>query len=469
LAGYNFTVSDQNPFFRRFTPNRKERPRWLRWLGAAVGIIALGVLVYNIPFVHERVAWRLADLRTSIVYFFRPPEDAVFVPQEQSQLIASATAQAAQNTAAPTRTPRAATPTGLPTEPPLPSSVTLTGFKYIHQHGGWNLCGPANLAMALTYWGWEGTRNDVEDYVKPGIQSTSLSRVERGRPDKNVMPYEMEDFVDSQVPGLNAVTRVGGELETIKRLLAAGFPVIVEKGYTERDASGRISWLGHYLYVTGYDEAGEYFIVQDVYLRTNPQGTGENLQSSFEQFQEQWRAFNYLFMVIYPTDRIDEINAALGPWADEEWANQHALELAQAESLQLTSWDQYFAWFNVGSSHVRLLQYVDAAFAYDYAFQLYSSLPNDSTERPYRMMWYQTEPYRAYFYSGRYQDVINLANETLNTLDEPTLEESLYWRARAKYELGEIENAVNDMRQTVYLNKNFWAGWQLLSTWGVSP
>lgn len=471
LAGYNLSMSSSNPFFRRFSTYRRSQTRWRVWLGAVVGLIALCVLVYNIPFVHERLAWRLADLRTSIVYFFRPPEDAVFVPQEQSLAVASATAAAleGQVTAAPTRTPLPATPTGLPTEPPLPSTVSLTGFKYIDQHGGWNLCGPANLAMALTYWGWDGTRNDVEDYVKPGIQDAAMNRTDRGRPDKNVMPYEMEDFVDSQVAELDALVRVGGELETIKRLLAAGFPVIVEKGYTERDASGKISWLGHYLYVTGYDDADKSFTVQDVYLRTNPQGTGENLSSPYEEFQNQWRAFNYLFLVIYPPERLEEVNAALGPWADDEWANQNALQLALAETETLDSWELFFAWFNVGSSHVRLLQYVDAAFAYDYAFQLYESLPNDDTERPYRMMWYQTGPYWAYFYSTRYQDVINLANQTLNTLDDPTLEETLYWRGRAKYALGEIENGVNDLRQTVYLNMNFWAGWQQLQAWGVSP
>ncbi len=51
--------------------------------------------------------------------------------------------------------------------------------------------------------------------------------------------------------------------------------------------------------------------------------------------------------------------------------------------------------------------------------------------RPYRMMWYQTGPYKAYYYSNRFADVINLADTTLNeTISEPVLEESLYWRGR---------------------------------------
>lgn len=459
-------MSQDNPFFRRFSTYRKPSDRWRRWLGAIIGVLALGILVYNIPFVHDRLAWRIDALRTSIFYFFNPPDEAVFVPEQSSFTIGTATAAAL--TPVPTRTPLAVTPTSAVTQIPLPPAVSLTGFKYVDQHGGWNLCGPATLAMALTYWGWDGSRNDVEDYVKPGIDDPNMNRVDRGKPDKNVMPYELEDFVDSQVPGLQAVTRVGGELETVKRLLAEGFTVVVEKGYSELDASGRVSWLGHYLFVTGYNDAEEYFIVQDVYLRTGEDGTGANLHSSYEEFQDQWRSFNYLFFVIYPEERFDDVVDALGPWADEEWANRHALDIAKQETTTLSGWEQYFAWFNVGSSHVRLFEYVDAALAYDYSEQLYATLPDDDTERPYRMLWYQTGPYWAYYYSSRYQDVITLANQTLSTLDEPTLEESLYWRALARLALGETGNAVADLQEAVRINPNFWAGWQQLEALGVS-
>lgn len=426
----------------------------------------MGLLIYQIPFVKSRLAWRVEDLRTRVVYFFNPPDEAIFVPQEQNlptPVIDSASTQPTSSGAA------SVTSTPAVTLAPLPPSANLEGVVYVDQHGGWNLCGPANLTMALKYWGWGGDRNEVTAYVKPGVNTPGLDAVERGRPDKNVMPYEMEDFVDSQVEGMQAVLRVGGELDEIKRLIAAGFPVVVEKGYSERDASGKISWLGHYLFVTGYDDAGGYFIVQDAYLRSGEDGTGANLHSSYEEFTSQWRAFNYLFMVVYPEDRLDEVITALGPWADEQWANAHALEIAEAEANALTGLDQYFAWFNVGSSHVRLFQYVDAASAYDLAFQLYAGLDNDEASRPYRMMWYQTGPYFAYYYSGRYQDTISLANTTLfDTIAEPTLEESLYWRGLAYEALGQIDNAIADYRETVRLNPNFGPGWAQLERLGLS-
>jgi len=145
------------------------------------------------------------------------------------------------------------------------------------------------------------------------------------------------------------------------------------------------------------------------------------------------------------------------------------LERAMEDGETLTGADQFYAWFNIGSSHVRLFEYVDAAFAYDYAFQLYAALPEDDSVRPYRMLWYQTGPYWAYYYSGRYQDVISLANTTLyDTIAEPTLEESIYWRGLAFEALGQIDNAIADYREAVRLNPNFAPGWAQLQRLGLS-
>jgi hypothetical protein len=86
-------------------------------------------------------------------------------------------------------------------------------------------------------------------------------------------------------------------------------------------------------------------------------------------------------------------------------------------------------------------------------------------------MWYQTAPYYAYYYSGRYQDVIDLANMNLiQRITLPrTLEESWFWRSRAKYALGEIGNASDDMRQALYFHPGFQAALDMLALWGISP
>jgi tetratricopeptide (TPR) repeat protein len=204
------------------------------------------------------------------------------------------------------------------------------------------------------------------------------------------------------------------------------------------------------------------FIVQDTYVEG-----GENHQISYEEFIEGWRSFNYTFLVIYPLERQDEVLTALGPWADPTWATQNALEIAQSERQTLTGIDQYFAQFNEGTSHVNLQQYADAAAAFDRSFNLYADLLEEDL-RPYRIVWYQTWPYWAYFYSGRYQDVINLANTTLNeTISEPVLEESFYWRGLAREALGDAQGAIDDMRESVRLNPNFAPGWDQLARMGA--
>ena len=431
----------------------------MRWVGGLLLLLVLAIAIYKIPFVNARLAWRVDNLQTRITYYFNPPNEAVFVPEEQSNFSATLTAAAEVTTPEPTRTP-APSPTAQPTGEPLPESVRYE-VDYVDQHGRWNYCGPANLTMALKYWGWEGDRDVVGRYVKPGINNVD------GKEDKNVMPYELEDFAETQA-GLQAVVRVGGNAEILKRLLAAGFPVIVEKGYYERDYTGKLGWLGHYQFVTGYDDPGGYFIVQDTYLETGENGTGANMQWDYTDFVNNWRSFNYLFIVVYPEAMRTQVIEALGQWNDEEWANQHALEIAQAETETLTGNDQFFAWFNVGSNHVLLQQYVDAAFAYDFAFQLYEELGGDETSRPYRIMWYQTGPYFAYYYSGRYRDTVSLATTTLiETIEDPTLEESLYWRGLAHEALGEMDNAVADYRETVRLNPNFAPGWAQLERLGL--
>src|SRR4030042_4000919 len=163
--------------------------------------------------------------------------------------------------------------------------------------------------------------------------------------------------------------------------------------------TGRFGWVGHYQLVPGYDEAKGVLVVQDTYI---PQG--ENHEFPYADFIAGWRSFDYLFLLVYPLDRESQLLTLLGDYADIDWSSRRALEIAKGELSTLTGADQYFAAFNAGTSHVNLKEYVDGAYAFDYAFQLYGALP-DGAQRPFRMLWYQTGPYFAYYYSGRYQDV----------------------------------------------------------------
>jgi len=228
--------------------------------------------------------------------------------------------------------------------------------------------------------------------------------------------------------------------------------------------------MGHYAFVTGYDEANELLIYQDSYQPAPQENPGPNRKMDYETFMHGWRAFNYVFVVVYPVEKQAEVLSVIGPWADEEYANRHALDIARSESQSLVGIDRFFAWFNAGTSHTALFEYADAAIAYDYAFNLYADLDANDSVRPYRMMWYQTGPYKAYYYTNRFADVISLADTTLNdTIAEPVLEESLYWRGQAYYMAGKTDLAVKDYRAALKNHPNWLPATQALQDLGMQP
>ncbi len=415
-------------------------------------------LAYQLPPIHDRLAWRVDNLQAQVKYALNPPEKAVFVPQEQVAPLVQGTLQALTLTPAavspgsPATLPSTPTVPGLTSTPapsptatstlaPLPAKVILKGIT--HEYQKWNNCGPATLAMALSFWDWQGDQRDTAAVMKPNPR------------DKNVMPYEMQSFVE-QNAGLKAVVRVGGDLELLKRFIAAGFPVVVEKGF-EVPKEG---WMGHYEVLNGYDDGKSTFIAQDSYIMPD-------LKVSYDDLARFWRHFDYVYIVIYPAERESEVMSILGPQADETYNYQYAAQKASDEIYSLEGREQYFAWYNRGTNLVKLQDFAGAAQAYDQAFALYPSVPEK--ERPWRMLWYQTGPYFAYFYTGRYNDVINLATTTIDAAGEPAIEESFYWRGMARAAVGDTAGAIEDYRQSLNWHPGFEPSVNQLNLLGVEP
>ncbi|MEW6567529.1 MAG: C39 family peptidase [Chloroflexota bacterium] len=405
----------------------------------------LAAFVYNLPPVRERLGWRVSNLRAEIWYALNRPEEALFTPNATVAAIVQSTLQAIAPTLTPTASPDptgtlAPTSTPTPEPTPLPEAVQLNGVRHEFQY--WNNCAPATLSMALSYWGWEGDQRDTARVLKPNPR------------DKNVMPYEMEAFVEEHT-SLLAVVRAGGDLDLLRRFIAAGFPVIIEKGF---DVPGK-EWMGHYELLTGYDDQAQRFTAQDSYI-------GPDYQPTYDQIHTYWRHFNYTYLIIYPPDREAEVMALLGPQVDETANYQYAAQLASDEIYALSGRDQFFTWFNRGTNLVRLQDYAGAAAAYDNAYLLQPEIP--SGQRPWRILWYQTGPYFAYYYTGRYSDVINLASLTLD-IPEPVLEESYYWRGLAREALGDVSGAIDDLRTCLQVHVGFAPCEAALERMGVVP
>lgn len=402
----------------------------------------LAVLVYQLPPVKSRLEWRIAVWTAEIQRAINPPEEAVFVPSTGNN--AQATEIAAQVTATLAALLEAATPTLIPASPtpgptatptvsptptlsptPIPGQVSLRGIR--HEYEQWNNCGPATLGMQLSFWGWQGNQGITAPVLKPNPR------------DKNVGPAELVRYVEEQTD-FKALMRVAGTLDLLKALIAAGFPTIVEKTL---DVPGVDGWIGHYTLISGYDDAAGRFTTQDSYIQPD-------FPEPYDRLETAWRSFNYTFVVVYPEEREAELLAVLGLLADETAAFTAALARAEAEIDASSGVELFFAWFNKGSSLVGLGDFAGAAFAYDAAFAIYSGLAPET--RPWRMVWYQHGPYIAYFETGRFQDVVNLADTTLLTMGEQTVEETFYWRGLAKEQLGDLSGAIADLRRAVELN-----------------
>ena len=469
----------------------KRIPPVIKILLGLVVLVLLAIGFYFIPPVHSRLAWRVNNLREGVIYFFYPPQNVTFQPSGQSQPTPTDSTDFALTPSLAATVTATPPPTQQDTDTPtitltaVPGSVILSKVPFVDQMGRYNYCGPANLTMALEYWGWKGDptsllapRDQVASVIKPGENNPNLNFVDRSQSDVNVMPYEMVDYVNQNTT-YKALYRYGGDADLLKRLIAAGFPVITEKGiYEPLLPENTIQWGGHYALTTGYDDVNKQFTWQDSYIPL-PTSVGKNTKTSYDDYMSGWRSFNYVFIVVYPAEQEAQLDQILGPWADQYWAAQHALDIANQEIQggTLTGNDLFFAMFNQVTSDINLKNpdYGPAGAAYDQANAYYNNqlIQADKAANqplPYRIMWYETAPYSAYYNTGRYQDVINLAEVNLNKIMATrSLEESWYWEARAEYALGNTDTAYADMRKALYYHPNFQSALDMFSLWGVSP
>lgn len=345
----------------------------------------------------------------------------------------SSTAAALRNeTPQPTQTPSPPpTPTLTPT--PLPERTQIAGFERIQQ--SFNNCGPANLTQVLNWYGDETTQDQAAAYLKPNAE------------DRNVSPWQLSDYVN-EFTELRSTAHSGGTLEMIKEFLAAGFPVVVEKGYEPAILSSQ-GWFGHYLTIFGYDDVQQEFIGLDSYVQADPKGHIED----YESLEEFWAHFNYTFYVVYEADRESEVYQILGSDMLEPikmW--QNAAERAQ-EDIEADP-SNAFAWFNLGTSLTRIGEMIGDADFYNNGALAFDQAR--SIGLPPRKLWYEHRPYLAYMKTGRYEDMIELAEAVLSTQGGRNVEETYLYQGHALLFQGDVRGAVEAYKRALELNENFY-------------
>ena len=391
---------------------------------ACLGLLA--VLAFQLPPVNQRVAWRVDVALTYLRGVLSPagkmptplPQPAVAVTPGPTPTVRE------EPTSSPTLAPTlAVSPTPTLTPTPLPESVSMPSPSWEKQTP--NNCGPASLSMFLRFYGWEGDQGLVAEMLKPLTE------------DRNVNVEELVYFARTRAGWLNTEYRVGGDIELMKKFLGAGIPVMIEEGMSLDQTywPGDDRWAGHYLLLTGYDDAAQAFTAQDTYY-------GADQVVPYTRVQKNWQAFNYVYILIYRPEQAETVKALLGENWDVDANREYALSLAQAEAE--ADPENAFAWFNVGSNLVYFERYREAAEAYDTARNL---------GFPQRMLRYQFGPFFAYFFGTRNDDLLALAEYALKIT--PNSEEALLWRGWGRYRAGDRNEAIADFQAALQHNPTY--------------
>jgi hypothetical protein len=401
----------------------------------SAGLIALAILLYQIPAVNSRISWRLDVAQTYMRNILNPVGDVPTAVPNPTHVVTPTVS--IPNTSTPEIIPTVVPPT--PTLAPPPAQAFLASPPYEKQTA--NNCGPAALSMMLHMFGWTGSQKDISDVIKPV------------NGDRNVNPEEMAYWVRNFAGWLRIEYRVGGDMDTLKRLLAASYPVIVEAttslnpedtGWPDDDL-----WAAHYLLLTGYDDSTQTFTAQDTYR-------GPDKKISYEQLESEWKPFNYMYMIVYLPEQEEAIKSILASNWDPDLNRQNALTFALAATAEDPT--DAFAWFNIGSNLVYFDRYFEANDAYDKAREL---------GLPQRMFRYQFGPFLANFHSNRNNDLLALTDYALQRTEMS--EETWLWRGWAVYRDGDLNEAIKAWRRALSVRPGYEDALYALNFVGSTP
>lgn len=222
---------------------------------------------------------------------------------------------------------------------------------FVHEWQTWNNCGPAALSIGLSYFGIEDDQAVIGDALHPHPA------------DKNVSMHELLDYASSL--GIESREMINGDLDTLRRLVAAGVPVLTE-GLLRIDED-----IGHYRVVRGYDLSTDEILASDSFF-------GAEVWISSDEFNAMWMPFFYAYAPLYLVDQESLVASAVGPTWDRQTMQDRALSAAlSAVNAQPSS---ALLWHSLGDAYF-LTDQLDAALdAYERSVEL--GLPE-------RFFWYR--------------------------------------------------------------------------------
>lgn len=273
-----------------------------------------------------------------------------------------------------------------PTPSPTPSVIIRPNQSHqldlpVHYFQSFNNCGPATLAMAMSFFGFDQTQTEIGNQLRPYQNSAG------DNDDKSVTFAEMGAY--AQGLGMIAYHRPVGSIELLKTFIANDIPVMT-RTWTAVDED-----IGHYRVVTGFDEADQV-IIQDDSLQ------GEAIAIDYGEFLSMWEKFNYEYLVVVPESRSGVAAAILGELIDTQLAWQVAKD--SARDRLVTEPTSIYARFNLAIAEYYLGNYLETI----QHFEAVESL------LPSRTLWYQLEPLLAYQRLGRYDQLMTRIEQILS-------------------------------------------------------
>ncbi len=291
----------------------------------------------------------------------------------------------------------------------LPKSFTINHNGY-YDHQTFNNCGPDALAMDLSFYNIRVDQQTLADILRPSNNLTGKGD------DKSTPPDQIKG--GGELYGLTGYFRPGGNIEKLKKFVAAGFPVMV------RTLLKTSEHYAHYRVVKGYDDTKGVLIQEDGMQ-------GENVPFLYADFMTLWKPFNNEYIVFATPMRKAELESLLGNEVDA---------LVSWKEAAKTATDP----FNLSVALYYTGDYQGSVEAFEKA-------------KPYMnkySLWYQIEPIKSLYETGQYDKVFAQAN--IIFAGGYTAHPEMYFIEGKSYlKLGNIAAAKASFQISLKYNKNY--------------
>ncbi len=307
---------------------------------------------------------------------------------------------------------------------PPPSKILKNNY---HIFQTFNNCGPAALSMILSYFDISENQNVLGQALRP------YQNPQGDNDDKSVTLEELGE--KSREYGFVTYHRSNGNMDMLKLFITHDIPIIA-RTWTKMNEN-----IGHYRIVKGYNEETRE-IIQDDSLQ------GKNLHYSYENFNLLWEKFNYEYLVLVSSDKVEIVQAILGNDVDEKtaWkkaANNSENEIKINPNPDLIGANDIHSRFNLSVALYNIGEYQRSV-------EEFEKVQNDL---PFRTLWYQIEPILAYYELGNYNRVFEITDRVLNNYNR-AFSELYILRGKIYQKQGNLDLARVEFEKAVFYNVN---------------